>query len=92
MAVSGVRFEDGETLPVSGVFVALGVASSADLARKIGAEVDGNRVIVDEDGATNVPGLYAAGDCIGGLLQVSTAVAEGAKAAMAAIRYLRKIK
>lgn len=88
-AVSGIRFADGEVLAVSGVFVAVGVASSADLARKIGAEVEGSRVVVDENGATNVPGLYAAGDCIGGLLQISTAVGEGAKAAMAAIRYLR---
>ena len=88
--VSGICFEDGTTLPISGVFVAVGVASSTDLARKIGALTEGTRIVVDENGATNVPGLYAAGDCTGGLLQISTAVAEGAKAAMAIIRLLQK--
>jgi len=88
--VTGVRFGDGDMLAVSGVFVAVGVASSTDLARKIGAQTEGSRIVADENGATNVPGLYAAGDCIGGLLQISTAVAEGAKAAMAMIRFLQK--
>jgi thioredoxin reductase (NADPH) len=40
--------------------------------------------------ATSVPGLYAAGDCTGGLLQVSKAVYEGAKAGTELIKYLRK--
>ena len=44
-------------------------AGSTALARKIGAEVDGNRIVVDEKMQTTVPGLYAAGDCTGGLLQ-----------------------
>ena len=42
--------------------------------------------------ATNVPGLYAAGDCTGGLLQISKAVGEGAKAAMSMIRFVRQQK
>lgn len=88
--VTGVRFADGGKCEVSGVFVAVGVASSADLARKIGVQTEGSRIVADENGATNVPGLYAAGDCVGGLLQISTAVAEGAKAAMAMIRFLQK--
>jgi len=88
--VTGVRFGDGDMLAVSGVFVAVGVASSTDLARKIGAQTEGRRIGAGESGAPNVPGLYAAGDCIGGLLQISTAVAEGAKAAMAMIRFLQK--
>jgi len=39
---------------------------------------------------TNLPGLFAAGDCIGGVLQVSVAVGEGAKAALSAIEFVRK--
>lgn len=88
--VTGVRFTDSGICEVSGVFVAVGVASSTDLARKIGVQTEGSRIVTDENGATNVPGLYAAGDCTGGLLQISTAVAEGAKAAMAMIRFLQK--
>ena len=45
--VTGVQLSGGAQLPVSGVFVALGVAGSTALARKIGAEVDGNRIVVD---------------------------------------------
>ena len=88
--VTGVQLSGGETLAVSGVFVALGVAGSTALARKIGAEVDGNRIVVDAGMQTTVPGLYAAGDCTGGLLQVAKAVYEGAQAATEAVKALRK--
>ncbi len=89
-AVSGVTFADGETLAADGVFVAVGVASSADLARKLGALTEGNRIVTNENGETNLPGLYAAGDCTGGLLQIAEAVAKGAKAGLAAIKFLRE--
>ncbi len=82
--------EGGERLPLDGLFIAYGVAGSADLARKIGAETAGNRIVVDENMATSVPGLFAAGDCTGGLLQVAKAVYEGAKAGTELIKYLRK--
>ncbi len=88
--VTGVQLSGGETLAVSGVFAALGVAGSTALARKIGAEVDGNRIAVDEKMQTTVPGLYAAGDCTGGLLQVAKAVYEGAQAGTEAAKALRK--
>ena len=88
--VTGVQLSGGVQLPVSGVFVALGVAGSTALARKIGAEVDGSRIVVDARMQTTVPGLYAAGDCTGGLLQVAKAVYEGAQAATEAVKALRK--
>lgn len=87
--LSGVRFQDGSSLPAEGVFVAVGVAGSTDLARKLGAEVENNKIVVDENMATNIPGLYAAGDCTGGLLQVAKAVYEGAKAGTEAAKFVR---
>ena len=78
-----------ELLPVEGLFVALGVAGSAALARKLGAPVENGRIVVDERMQTGIPGLYAAGDCTGGLLQVCKAVYEGALAATEAIKMLR---
>ena len=90
--VEGVTFDDGETLALDGLFVALGSAGAADLARKIGAMTEGRNIKVDGEMATNVPGLYAAGDCTGGLLQISKAVGEGAKAAMSMIRFVRQQK
>ena len=50
---------------------------------------ENNKIIVDENMSTNIPGLYAAGDCTGGLLQISKAVYEGAKAGTEIIKYLR---
>ena len=88
--VSGVELNGGKTVALSGVFVALGVAGSTALARKLGAEVDGNRILVDEHMQTTLPGLYAAGDCTGGLLQVAKAVYEGALAGTEAAKALRK--
>ena len=88
--VTGVQLAGGETLEVSGVFVALGVAGSTALARKLGAEVDGNKIVVDEKMQTTLPGLYAAGDCTGGLLQVAKAVYEGAVAGTEAAKAVRK--
>ena len=90
--LESVSFDDGETLALDGLFVALGSAGAAELARKIGAMTEGRNIKVDEEMATNVPGLYAAGDCTGGLLQISKAVGEGAKAAMSMIRFVRQQK
>lgn len=57
--------------------------------KKISAETQNNKIIVDENMSTNIPGLYATGDCTGGLLQISKAVYEGAKAGTEIIKYLR---
>ena len=88
--VTGVQLADGAVREVSGVFVALGVAGSTALARKLGAAVEGSRIVVDDKMQTTVPGLYAAGDCTGGLLQVAKAVYEGALAGTEAAKALRK--
>ncbi len=88
--LDSIQFEDGSSIDVSGVFVAFGVAGSADLARKIGAVTVGKDIKVDENMATNIPGLFAAGDCTGGLLQISKAVGEGAKAGTQIVKHLRK--
>lgn len=89
--VTGVQLNSGGIVELSGVFVALGVAGSTALARKLGAEVDGNRIVVDpRTMQTTLPGLYAAGDCTGGLLQVAKAIYEGALAGTEAAKTLRK--
>lgn len=88
-AVEAVAFEDGEPLSVSGIFIALGVAGSDALAKKMGILTNGNRIVVDENMATNVPGVFAAGDCTGGLKQIVKAVHEGAVAGMSVTAFLR---
>lgn len=90
--VESVAFSDGTELATNGVFVALGVAGSTAFAKKIGALTEGNNIVVDENMATNVPGLYAAGDCTGGLLQICKAVYEGGKAGTEAVKFMRKLQ
>ena len=87
--LSAVRFADGGALEVCRLFVALGTAGSGDLARKVGLLTENGKIVVDGTMATNVPGLFAAGDCTGGLPQVATAVAQGAQAGLSAVRYLQ---
>ena len=89
--LSGVRFADETTLPVSGIFVAVGVAGSSDLAKKLGAETNGTKIVVNENMETNIPGLFAAGDCTGGMLQIAKAVYEGAKSGTEAIKFIRAL-
>ena len=89
--LESLSLDDGTLVPMDGLFVAVGVAGSADLARKIGAEVDGVKIVVDEHKATTMPGVYACGDCTGGMLQVAKAVYDGALAASDAIKYLRNL-
>jgi len=87
-----VIFKDGKQIQVSGVFIAIGTAGSVELARKMGAEINGNTIVVDNHMATNIPGLYAAGDCTGGMLQIAKAVYQGAVAGTEVVKYIRKIQ
>jgi len=89
--VEGIEFEDGSTLEINGVFVALGKAGGSDFAKKMGVVLDGDSIKIDEKGRTNIDGLFSCGDTTGGLLQVSKAVHEGAEAGLAAVEYLKNI-
>lgn len=90
--LQGVKFADGGTLETAGLFVALGVAGSTDLARKLGAEIKDGGIAADESRRTNVPGLYAAGDCTGGLLQIAKAVYDGAVAGTSVVKEFRRVQ
>ena len=88
--LAGAFFTDGTTEKFEGLFVAVGRAGTADLAKKLGAVVENGEIVVDEDLAASVPGVFAAGDCVPGVKQVAKAVADGMAAAMSAIKYLRQ--
>ena len=67
--------------------------SSNSIFKKAGVELDEMRnVKVDTEQKTNLNGVYAAGDCTGGLFQVVFAAAEGARAGINACKYLRQLK
>lgn len=89
--IGNVVFED-RRLDVQGVFVALGTASSTDLAQKLGVETSSNRIVVNEHMETNIPGMFAAGDCTPGIQQIAKAVGDGCIAGMRMATYIRKTK
>ena len=88
----GVCFDDDSESTFEGLFVAMGSANATDLALKAGAAFDAGKLVLDKEFQTTVPGLFAAGDCTGGTLQIAVAVGEGAIAGLAAIKYLREHK
>ena len=90
--IESVVFEDGSKIDISGVFVAVGIAGSSEFAKNLGAQTEGAKIAVDDNMSTSIPGLYAAGDCTGGMLQIAKAVYEGAKAGTEAVKYHRSIK
>ena len=90
--VEDVIFEDNTKRKLDGIFIAQGVAGSTDFAKKLGAKIDNDKIVVDDNMETSIKGLFACGDCTGGLYQVSKAVYEGTKAGLSVIDYLRKIK
>jgi thioredoxin reductase (NADPH) len=88
--MAGVVFSDGSRQTADGLFVAMGQAGAADFAASLGLVKSGVFIEADDMQQTNVPGVYAAGDCVGRFLQISVAVGEGAIAARSAIKYVKQ--
>jgi thioredoxin reductase len=79
-----IRFESGETLARRGLFFSTGHHPTSNLARKLGCEFTAKGAVnTGLYEATNIPGLYVAGDA-GRFVQLTiVAAAEGAEAAFA---------
>ncbi len=92
--VSGLVLKDArsgqtDTLPVDGVFVAIGEVPNTKLATDIGLSLSQDGYLAtDRFGRTNIPRIYAAGDVTGGVRQIVTAVGSGASAAVTAFQDL----
>lgn len=81
--VSGVRDAWGEETACDGVFLLRSSIAPARLAP--GLETEGGYIRVDGRMATNLPGVFAAGDCTGQPLQLAKALGQGQAAAHFAI-------
>lgn len=81
---------DGVTEAVEGVFLLRPAMAPGDLFPGLAAE--GGFVTVDRSMETNLPGVFAAGDCTGGPLQVSKAVGEGLIAGQKAAAFAAALK
>ena len=78
----------GQTLPADAVFILRSAIAPAALID--GLEMEDGFVKVNRLMETNIPGLYAAGDCTGAPFQIANAVGDGLVAAQQAARYLDK--
>ena len=77
---------DDVEYPCAAVFVLRPQIAPASLIP--GLETEGAYIKVDAEMRTNIPGVFAAGDCVGGHLQVAKAVGDGQVAAFSAADYL----
>ena len=80
---------DGAVIPCEGVFVLRDAVASTDLLPQL--ETNQGSVVVDRAMATNIPGVFAAGDCTGAPLQIAKAVGEGHIAGLSAADWLDKM-
>lgn len=95
--VTGVKldnlYQGAETLSVDGVFIEIGSVPGTSLAVGLGVGLDENGFVkVAEDMATNIPGIFAAGDFTDKaqvLVQMTTAIAQGAIAAASVFKFLK---
>ena len=86
--VAGLELAEG-TLEVSGVFI---IKESIPTSKLLaGLEMDGMAIKVNRMMETNLPGVYAAGDCTGKPFQVAKAVGEGNIAVLQAVSYLNAL-
>ena len=73
---------EGEVVTFDCIYPFMGSHTSAGIAAAAGAALsDSGEIVVDDDQMTSVPGLFAIGDVVSGLNQISVAVGQAAIAA-----------
>ena len=92
--VNGLQFKDRSTgvehlIELAGVFVQIGLVPNTDFLKGNLELSRFGEIVVDSHGATNVPGVFAAGDATTvPFKQIIIAAGDGAKAALSAFDYL----
>ncbi|WP_087974975.1 alkyl hydroperoxide reductase subunit F [Oceanobacillus rekensis] len=93
--VNGISYVDRETeeehhIELEGVFVQIGLVPSTAFLQNSGIELNKyGQIVADKTGATNVPGIFAAGDCTDSVYkQIIISMGSGATAALGAFDYM----
>ncbi|WP_201713140.1 alkyl hydroperoxide reductase subunit F [Rossellomorea arthrocnemi] len=92
--VNGITYKDRETLEekhveLQGVFVQIGLVPNTDWLGDLVERTKFGEIMVDKHGATNVPGVFAAGDCTDNAYnQIIISMGSGATASLGAFDYL----
>lgn len=84
-SVTALKTEGG-SLKTDGIFIFRETYPPAELVR--GLETEDNSIKVNRKMETNIPGVFAAGDCAGKPYQVAKSVGEGQAAALNAVAYI----
>lgn len=96
--LTGVRLQDTRSgaersLPLAGLFVAIGVTPKAHFLADVVKLDDDGHILTDAECRTSIPGVFAAGDVRKKILkQIATAVGDGAVAAIMAEKYLTDLE
>lgn len=93
LILENVKTNKTSEMPIDGVFISAGNVPTTTLAKNAGVTLDTmGYVASDKEQKTNVPGVFAAGDICGGILQIAQAVGQGAIAATAAYKHAQNLK
>lgn len=93
-SVNGITYIERETgeeqhIELAGVFVQIGLVPSTEWLGDAVERTKFGEIVVDKRGATNVPGVFAAGDCTDSAYkQIIISMGSGATAALGAFDYL----
>jgi len=92
--VNGLVYKHRETgaehrIELEGVFVQIGLVPNTEFLKDSGLELNRGEIVIDGHCATNLPGVFAAGDATTvPFKQIIIAMGEGSKAALSAFDYL----
>lgn len=89
LKVQEVVLADGSQVAVDGVFCLRSAIAPTTLLS--GLEMDGAHIVVNRQQETNLPGVFAAGDCTGRPYQITKAVGEGNVAAHQILQYISEL-
>ncbi|MDH7481512.1 MAG: thioredoxin-disulfide reductase [Armatimonadota bacterium] len=93
LVIENVATGKRETLPVEGVFVLVGTDPNTEFVHGAVVTDEQGYILTNEEMQTNVPGVFAAGDCRRkSLRQLITAAADGAIAAVSAEKYIESLE
>jgi len=93
LLLKNVMTGDVSTLDVEGVFIYVGYSPNTKFLKGLLKLDKDNYIITDEEMATSVPGIFAAGDVRAkSLKQITTAVGDGAVAGVSAEKYILQMK
>lgn len=92
--VNGISYKDRATeeihhIELEGVFVQIGLVPNTEWLADTVERTRMGEIVVDKHGATNIPGVFAAGDCTDSAYkQIIISMGSGATAALGAFDYL----